>query len=117
MTGGPGAQIVLPLPGKAVVDETGFRVPAAGASQLVLPRAVGAFACGNTRNLGDRRVIVGTHLFYPDGDIDAADGAVRTLELDGSRMRGAYTFSDASRGQPVRHDYTVRLNLRRQALQ
>lgn len=110
ITGGPEAQLVVPLRGKEAVDAVGFRVPPAGTYQMVLPRAIGAFACGNKRNAG----VVGSGLFHPAGDIDAADHEVRALEATGTRMRGSYTFSDASRRQPVRHDYKVTWDLRRQ---
>jgi hypothetical protein len=97
-----------------VRDEIGFRVPPAGAYQLVLPRAIGSFACGTKRNPRDRWVVVGTGLSHPMGDIDAADRETRLLEADGTRMRGSYAFSDASRHQPVRHDYSVKWDLHRQ---
>lgn len=85
----------------------------AGAYQLVLPRAVGAFACGARRNDRDRRVVIGTGLLHVPGEIDAADRAPRTLDLNGSHMQGAYESSDASTGGVVRHDYKVRWELRR----
>ncbi len=110
----PDAQMIVPLPTKEAVSAVGMRVPPAGAYQIVLPRAVGAFACGNKRNAGDRWVIVGSGLFHPAGDIDAADRELRLLETAGTRMRGSYEFSDASRRQPVRHDYKVTWDLRRQ---
>ena len=114
ITAGPDSQLVVPLPGKEVVDDVGFRVPVPGAYQIVLPRAVGAFACGSKKNAGDRWVIVGSGLFHPEGDIDAADQEPRLLQAAGARMRGSYSFSDASRRQPVRHDYKVTWDLRRQ---
>jgi hypothetical protein len=114
ITTGPDAQLVVPVPGKDVVDDTGSRVPPAGTYQIVLPRAVGAFACGTKKNAGDRRIIVGTGLFHPDGDIEAADRESRLLGDGGARMHGAYSFSDAYRRQPVRHDYKVTWDLRRQ---
>jgi hypothetical protein len=114
VTDGPDAELVLPLPGKEVVDDIGFRVPPAGAYQLVLPRAIGAFACGNKRNAGDRWVIVGSGLYHPSGDIDAADAEPRVLLAGSTRMRGSYAFSDAARHQPVRHDYNVKWDLQRQ---
>lgn len=113
VTDGPNGELVLPVPGKAVVDDVGFRVPRAGAYQFVLPRAVGAFACGNQRNAGDRWVIVGSRLYHPAGHIEAADAEPRVLEAGGTRMRGSYAFSDASRQQPVRHDYKVDWDLHR----
>jgi hypothetical protein len=117
VTSGPDAQLVVPLPGKEVVDEVGFRVPAPGAYQIVLPRAVAAFACGTRRNAGDRWVVVGSGLFHPQGDVHAADPEARRLEAAGAVMRGSYTFSDASRGQPVRHDYKVTWDLRRHTVE
>jgi len=111
---GPDAQLVVTLPGKDAVSAIGTRVPSAGAYQIVLPRAIGAYACGTKRNAGDRWVIVGSGLFHPAGDIDAADSALRVLEATGTRMRGSYAFSDASRRQPVRHDYKVTWDLHRQ---
>jgi hypothetical protein len=81
--------------------------------QLVLPRAIGAFACGDKVNAGDRWVVVGTGLFQATGDVRAADGESRRLESDGSRMRGEFRFSDSDRGGQVRHDYRVRWNLER----
>jgi hypothetical protein len=113
ITDGPDAQMVTPLPGKEAVSAVGFRVPSPGAYQIVLPRAIGAFACGTKRNAGDRWVIVGTGLFHPAGDIDAADRELRLLDTAGTRMRGSYAFSDASRRQAVRHDYKVTWDLRR----
>ncbi len=117
ITGGPDAQLVVPLRGKDVVDAVGIHVPPAGAYQIVLPRAIGAFACGNKKDAGDRWVVVGSGLFHPAGDIDAADHEVRLLGATGTRMRGSYAFSDASRRQPVRHDYKVTWDLRRQVME
>jgi hypothetical protein len=114
ITAGPDAQLIVPVSGKEVVDDTGSRVPAPGAYQIVLPRAVGAFACGSKKNVGDRRVIVGAGLFHPEGDIDAADRESRLLQDAGARMRGSYSFSDAFRRQAVRHDYKITWDLRRQ---
>ena len=113
VTGGPDGAMAMPVQGKEFTDPVGFRVPAAGAYQLVLPRAIGAFACGNKRNAGDRWVVIGAGLFHPAGDIHAADARPRLLESGGSRMQGSYEFSDASRGLPVRHDYHVKWDLRR----
>jgi hypothetical protein len=81
--------------------------------QLVLPRAIGAFACGSKRNAGDRWVVVGTGLFPVQGDVDAADTETRRLDSGGSRMRGEYRFSDQAQGRPVRHDYHVTWELTR----
>jgi hypothetical protein len=113
ITRGPDGEIVLPLQGREFTDSLGFRVPAAGIYQLVLPRAAGAFACGTKKNAVDRRVVLGSRLFYPDGEIDAADTEPRLLESGGSRMQGSYEFSDVRRGGPVRHDYHVKWELRR----
>ena len=114
ITVGRDARLVVPVPGKEVLDEAGSRVPAPGVYQIVLPRAVGAFACGSKRNAGNRQVIVGSGLFHPEGDIDAADRESRLLQDAGARMRGSYSFSDAFRRQAVRHDYKVTWDLRRQ---
>ena len=105
----------MTLPGKDAVSAIGTRVPSPWAYQIVLPRAIGAFARGAKRNAGDRWVIVGSGLFHLAGDIDAADSALRVLEATGTRMRGSYAFSDGSRRQPVRHDYKVTWDLHRQA--
>jgi hypothetical protein len=75
---------------------------------------VGAFACGTKKNAGDRWVIVGSGLFHPAGDVDAADSVVRSPEAAGTRMRGSFSFSDASQRRAVRHDYRVTWDLRRQ---
>ena len=101
--------------GEEVVNDAprGRLVPSTGSYQLVLPRAVGAFACGSKVNAGDRWVVIGSGLFHDQGDVHAADTEVRRLESGGSRMRGEYRFSDASQGRPVRHDYRVSWDLRR----
>lgn len=114
---GPEGQLVMPLSRREAVSAIGVRVPPPGAYQIVLPRAISAFACGTKKNVGDRWVIVGSGLFHPAGDIDAADSQIRALEAGGTRMRGSYVFTDASRRQPVRHDYSVTWDLRRQAPQ
>jgi hypothetical protein len=84
-----------------------------GRYQLVLPRAVGAFACGSKVNARDRQVVIGTGLFEVLGEVDAADAEARTLQANGSAMRGEYRSSDAARGGPVRHDYNVRWHIQR----
>jgi len=115
ITDAPDGRMIVPVAGKEAVSAIGRPIPAAGAYQIVLPRAVAAFACGNKRNAGDRWVVLGSGLFHPAGDIDAADVEVRVLQSSGTRMGGSYSFSDASRHQAARHDYAVTWDLRRQA--
>jgi hypothetical protein len=96
----------------------GFDVPVANAYQLVLPRAVGAFACGTKKNARDRRVVIGTRLFDPvdpAAEIEVQDSSVRRLDSAGLRMTGVYESSDAPMRRAVRHDYRVRWELHRQA--
>ncbi len=73
----PEAQVVVPLPGTRSL----------AIYQLVLPRAVGAFGCGRKGNAADRRVGIGTGLF--PADVEVADAQARSLEADGTQMRGA----------------------------
>ena len=106
VTGAPEAELVVPL--KA-------RQPA-GAYQLVLPRAIGAFACGRKRNAGDRRVGIGAGLFQ--ADVEVADAQPRSLEDDSSRMRGAYQERhernySAGPQHLVRYEFNVKWDLRR----
>lgn len=100
----PEAELVVPVKGKAA------------AYQLVLPRAIGAFACGRKRNAGDRRVGIGAGLFQ--ADVEVADAQPRSLEDDGSRMRGAYQERhernySASPQHLVRYEFNVKWDLRR----
>ena len=113
ITDGPAGAVFVPFPGWKGVSALGTPVPAAGAYQIVLPRAVGAFACGTKKNAGDRWVVVGSGLFHPAGDVDAADRVVRSPEAAGTRMRGSFSFSDVSQHRAVRHDYRVTWDLRR----
>jgi len=115
VSGGPEARIVLPVRGEALSGVLGFRPPDVGAYELVLPRAVGAFACGDRRNSRDRWVVIGSGVFHPEGDVEAADTQVRALDSGGLRMAGSYTFADAPRESAVRHDYKVRWELRKAA--
>ena len=106
VTEAPEAELVVLLEGK----------PPAGAYQLVLPRAIGAFACGRKRNRGDRRVGIGTGLFH--ADVEVADAQPRSLEADGSRMRGAYQERhernySASLQHLVRYEFNVKWDLHR----
>jgi len=113
VTGAPEGRIVLASAGAAL---PGFDGSATSAYQLVLPRAVGAFACGSTRNVRDRRVVIGARVFDPvdpAAEIETADASVRSLDPDGLVMKGVYEYSDAATGRAVRHDYTVRWELRR----
>ncbi len=54
----PEAELVLPRRG------------AAASYQLILPRAIGSFACGNKPNAGDRRVGIGRGLFQADVEVE-----------------------------------------------
>lgn len=113
VSGGPEARIVLPARGDTLASVLGFRVPDSGAYEIVLPRAVGAFACGDRKNTRDRWVVLGSGVFHPEGDVEVADTQVRALDSGGLTMAGAYTFTDAPRESPVRHDYSVRWELRK----
>jgi hypothetical protein len=110
---GPEGALVVPVRPDDLAKTLRIAAARAGAYQLILPRAVGSFACGGKRNAGDRWVIIGSALFHPAGDIDAADSDARSLDLGGSRMAGSYQATDAPRGNPVRHDYSVKWDLRR----
>jgi hypothetical protein len=115
VSGAPEGRIVLALAGATL---PGFEGPTASGYQLVLPRAVGAFACGSRRNARDRRVVIGRQLFDPvdpAAEIEATDASVRRLDEGGLGMKGVYQSSDAGAGRAVRHDYTVRWELRRRA--
>jgi len=115
VTGAPEGRIVVAAAGATL---PGFDGPSTSAYQLVLPRAVGAFACGSRRNVRDRRVVIGARLFDPvdpAAEVETADASVRSFDAGGLRMQGAYESSDAARRGPVRHDYKVRWELRRQA--
>jgi hypothetical protein len=90
----------------------GELVPKSGAYELVLPRAVGAYACGSKRNARDRWVVVGSGLFHPAGEIDTTDVTPRNIKE--GRMAGAFESVDpAYLGSPVRHEYHVTWNLER----
>jgi hypothetical protein len=113
VTGAPEGRIVRAAWGAAL---PGLDASTASAYQLVLPRAVGAFACGTTRNVRDRRVVIGSRLFDavdPAAEIETTDASVRSLDPGGLVMKGVYQSSDAATGRTVRHDYTVRWELRR----
>jgi hypothetical protein len=119
---GGGHEAVTGAPeGRLVIAPSGVRLPGFDASltsayQLVLPRAVGAFACGTRKNLRDRRVVIGARLFDPvdpAAEIEVRDASVRTLDSGGLAMTGSYKSSDAATGRTVRHDYAVRWELRR----
>jgi len=106
VTEAPEAELVVPLEGKKL----------AGGYQLVLPRAIGSFACGSKRNTGDRRVGIGTGLFQTD--VEVADAQPRSLDGDGSRMRGAYHERHernytASAQHLVRYEFNVKWDLHR----
>jgi hypothetical protein len=113
VTGGPEGRIRVAATGRAL---PGLDGPRASAYQLVLPRAVGAFACGTRKNVRDRRVVIGARLFDPvdpAAEIETADASVRSLDSGGLAMKGVFESSDAATGRAVRHDYTVRWELRR----
>ena len=114
---GPDGVVIVPVSTRELSDVLGSTVPIAGAYQLVLPRAVGAFACGNKKNTRDRWVVLGSGLFHPAGNIETADPTVRPLGPGGSRMEGSYKSTDAPRGDPVRHDYDLKWNLQRHVQQ
>ena len=84
-----------------------------GLYQIVLPRAVGAFACGSKVNARDRQVVIGSGLFEVPGEVDAADTESRRVTSGGSVVQGEYRSSDAARKGAVRHDYHVRWHLRK----
>jgi hypothetical protein len=114
---GPGGELVVPIRGKQVemAVAAGVVAPSAGAYQLVLPRAVGAFACGNKRNTADRRVGIGRGLFFTD--VEVADAQLRSLD-GGSNMRGAYHERHERNygGSPqhlVRYEFNVKWDLHR----
>jgi hypothetical protein len=120
VTEGPEGELVLPAPGKSLTlaAASGTVAPRAGAYQIVLPRAVGAFACGTKKNPVDRRVGIGTGLFYTD--VEVADNQVRAIESDGTRLGGAYTERhqrsyDGSSRHLVRYQFNVMWALRRVA--
>jgi hypothetical protein len=105
VTEAPEAEVVVPLEGRT-----------AGAYQLILPRAIGAFACGSQKNRGDRRVGIGSGLFL--ADVEVADAEPRFLEGNGSRMRGAYQERhvrnySASAQHLVRYEFNVKWDLHR----
>jgi hypothetical protein len=113
VTGAPEGRIVIASDRRLA---SRVRRSTTSAYQLVLPRAVGAFACGSTRNVRDRRVVIGARVFDPvdpAAEIETADASVRSLDPDGLVMKGVYESSDAATGRAVRHDYTVRWELRR----
>jgi hypothetical protein len=116
VTDAPEAEVVVPISGKDLTAAVGLVAPPTGTYQLVLPRAVGAFACGNKRNTRDRRVAIGTGLFH--ADVEVADVESRSLESDGARMRGEYEerherhFGDSTR-HVVRYQFNVKWDLRR----
>lgn len=112
----PPAELVVPLKGKELAGAAGLAVAPVGAYQLVLPRAVGAFACGTKRNAADRRVGIGSGLFLTD--VEVADTQIRSLEGDGSRMRGAYQERhernySASPQHLVRYEFNLKWDLQR----
>jgi hypothetical protein len=113
MTRAPEGRIAVARSGSRL---PGFDAPVTSAYRLVLPRAVGAFACGTRKNPRDRRVVIGARVFDPvdpAAEIETRDVSVRTLDSGGLAMTGSYKSSDAGTGRTVRHDYTVRWELRR----
>ena len=116
VTGAPEAELVLPVSGSDLAGAVGLVVPRTGAYQLVLPRAIGAFACGGERNTGDRRVGIGIGLF--NADVEVADIHARLLEGSGTRMRGSYQERhqrnySASGQHLVRYEFNVKWDLHR----
>jgi hypothetical protein len=115
-TGG-GQEMVADAPDAAlVVPVGGSGSGPGGVYQLVLPRAIGAYACGNKRNAGDRRVSIGTGLF--PADVEVEDAESRSLEGNASRMRGAYQDRhsrnySASAQHRVRYEFNVEWDLHR----
>jgi hypothetical protein len=119
LTAGPASELIVPLRGAKLATAIGFEVPPSGAYQLVLPRAIGAFACGtNKRNGGDRAVGIGSGLFHPD--VEVADPELRSLAELGARMRGSYQWRQSRNysGQPqhlIRYEFHVTWDVRREA--
>jgi hypothetical protein len=117
VTEDPGSAIVTPLRHEALAETVGVAIPPSGAYQLVLPRAYGAYACGQgNRNRGNRRVGIGSRLLSPDVEFD--DREVRFLDAGGGRMRGTYTYrrsrsADGSVQHLVRKEIRVEWDLRR----
>jgi hypothetical protein len=114
VSGAPEGRIVVPSPGRDLLDPLGVSIPSAGAYELVLPRAVAAFACGSKPNKKDRWVVIGLGLFHPAGDIDTSDRSVRAMTAAGDEMLGSFESVDpAYKGGPIRHEYKVSWHLRR----
>ncbi len=114
----PDAELVVPLAGKDLASAVGLVTRPTGTYQLILPRAVGAFACGNRRNTTGRRVGIGSGLFH--ADLEVADIERRSLEAGGARMRGTYEERhERAFGEPaqhvVRYHFKVSWDLRRVA--
>lgn len=113
---GPSAELIVPLRGATLAATLGFEVPPAGAYQLVLPRAIGAFACGtNKTNAGDRAVGIGNGVFRPD--VEVADPQPRFLAERGTRMHGSYRWRQnrnySSEAQHlIRYEFRVRWDVR-----
>ena len=118
VTDAPEAELVVPISGKDLTAAVGLVAPPTGAYELVLPRAVGAFACDHKRNTRDRRVAIGSGLFH--ADVEVADVQSRPLESGGARMRGEYEerherkFGDSAQ-HVVRYQFNVKWDLRRVA--
>jgi hypothetical protein len=116
---GPSAEIVVRPQHARSGAAVGVEGPPAGSYQLVLPRAIGAFACGtNKRNAGDRAVGIGRGLFH--ADVEVADPEGRLLEAHGTRMHGSYRWRHNRNysGQAqhlIRYEFHVTWNIRREA--
>ncbi len=112
-----GADAALIVPARGVTDVDGLAVPSEGAYQLVLPRAIGAFACGtNVRNRKYRAVGIGAGLFRPDLEVE--DSQVRGFTQGGQVMRGSYVFRrdrnySGRSGDTARYEFHVKWELRR----
>jgi len=112
----PEAEMVVPISGKDLAGAVGLLPPRTGTYQLVLPRAIGAFACGSKSNAGDRRVGIGSGLF--DADVEVADPQSRLLGDGAFTMQGAYVVRQkrnysASPQHLVRYEFKVKWDLHR----
>jgi hypothetical protein len=86
------------LPERIHLTEAAIAAPLQGRAsyQLVLPRAYGAYACGQgQRNQRDARAGVGGRIFPADLEFD--DDGPRFLDAAGTRMQGTYTYTPPER--------------------